>query len=208
MTMEGYSYLVALILFIFVVVVLYIYRPPKPTLIEKPILGLLDLSGGAAVADVKADRDALGSLFYSVTESTSWLPKCDVLFVYCHIDDDGAIRGWKSGLRDLIRESGAPIVVLAKENTPVAYLAASKKTGYGFANLLMVIDRKSEVFGQFFHKLFSAMHEGVTMPVAFAKLAPPTPRGNESNCPAVIFNVEAGQIAFRESSLQAPNNAR
>jgi hypothetical protein len=89
-------------------------------------------------------------------------------------------------------------------NTPTAYLAASKRTGYGFANLVMVIDRKGEVFGRFFHKLFNAMSEGVSMPVAFAKLAHPwNPGADESNLPGVIFNVEAGQTAFRQSSSQA-----
>lgn len=198
MTMEGYSYLLALVLFIFVVVTFYVYgRKAKPIVIETPVLGLLDLSEGVCAADVKSDRERLASFFNFVLESKETPPKCDVLFLYCEIEADGSVRGSSLGLRELIRESGALIVVVAKENPAEAYVAASKATGYGLANLMMVIDRKGSVFGEFFYKLFSAMKDGISTPVAFAKLAPPPISGvDESHCPGVLFCVEAGQTTF------------
>lgn len=196
MTTDGYFYLVALILFVFVVVVLYVYgRAPKLTFIEKPILGLLDLSDGAYASEVLADRATLSSLFYFVSDSTTWPPKCDVLFVYCQIEADGRIRGLEMGLRDLIRESGAPIVVVAAENTAEAYIAAAKSKEYGFANLMMIIYRKGDVFAKFFYNLFSAMKQGVSMPMAYVKLSSQM-SGNDF--PGLIFYIEAGQIAFRD----------
>ena len=198
MTTDGYFYAIALVLFIFVIVVLYMHRRPlKVSFIEKPILGLLDLSGGANVSDVVTDRATLGSLFYFVSESTSWPPKCDVLFVYCQIEDDGRIRGSKSGLRDLIRESGALIPVVASENNAESCLAASQKTGYGSANLVLTVGRREELFGPFFHRLFSAMKQGTSMPLAWVQLAPQIPGRDHPDVPNTLFLCEVGQIAFR-----------
>lgn len=198
MTTDQYSYAVAFVLFLFVVVVIYLHpRPPKLAFIEKPILGLLDLSGGANAADAVADRATLGSLFYFVTESTAWPPKCDVLFVYCQVEDDGHIRGWKSGLRDLIQESGALIVVVASENNADACLAATKETGYGRANIVLTFGRREELFGYFFYRLFNAMKQGTSMPLAWVQLAPQIPGRDHPDVPSALFLCEAGPIAFR-----------
>lgn len=197
MTTDGYYYAVALVLFVFVAVVIYRLPRPKLAFIEKPILAFLDLSGGDNAADLVADRASFGSLFYFVIESTSWPPKCDVLFVYCRLEDDGRIHGWKSGLRDLIRESGASIAVLAADNTAEASLAAAKETGYGRANLVLTFDRRGELFGEFFYKLFNAMKQGTSMSLAWVQIAPQIPGRDHPDMPSSLFLCEAGQIAFR-----------
>jgi len=76
-------------------------------------------------------------------------------------------------------------------------MAACKKKGYGDANLVMTISRKGELFGPFSHKLFSAMKQGTSMPIAWVKLAPQVPGKDHPDCPGALFSVEAGQIAFR-----------
>lgn len=173
MSTEAYSYTIALVLFIFVVVVLYVVRrAAKPVLIDRPVLGLLDLSGGGSAVDASADRAILEGLFHSLVKSTSHPPQCDVLFVYCQLKDDGRIDGCRLGLRELIRNSGARIAVVASKNSAEACLAASKQTGYGSANPVLTFDRKDELFGLFFHKLFSAMKQGTPMPLAWVQLAP------------------------------------
>jgi hypothetical protein len=194
--MEGLF--IAMLLFTSVVIVLHRYgRRPNVTFIEKPTLGLLDLSNGLSTSDLNADRETLGSLFYSARQSTSQAPKCDVLFMYCQIETDGHIRGSKLGLRELIRESGASVVIIASENSAEGYIAASKKTGYGYANLVMTHDRKGEVFGRYFYKLFSEMKQGTSMPLAWVKLAPQIRGAAHLDAPEVIFVCETGHIAFR-----------
>lgn len=188
---------IAGVLTLFIVVVLYRYRRPTKAFIEKPVLGLLDISGGQSVSEVNADRETLGGLFDEVFVSTSKPPKCDVLLLYCSIETDGRIRGSELGLRELIRESGAPVVIVASENTAEQYHAAAKKKDYGHANLVMTIGRRGEVFGQFFHKLFSAMKGGTSMPLAWVKLAPQIPGKDHPDCPISLMLCEVGQIAFR-----------
>jgi len=118
----------ATVLLIFVVIVLYRYSgPPSVAFIEKPVLGLLDLSSGLLTSDLDTDRETLRSLFYSVFESTTSPPRCDVLLLYCQIEIDGRIRGSELGLRELIRESGARVVVVASETQSDTWQPARKK---------------------------------------------------------------------------------
>jgi hypothetical protein len=192
------GWLIAGVLTMFVVVVLYRYRQSATVaFIEKPVLGLLDLSDGQSISEVKTDRETLGSLFFAVLESTTKPPKCDVLLLYCTIETDGRIRGSELGLRELIRESGAPVVIVASENSAERYNSAAKKKEYGNANLVMTMNRRGEVFGQFFHKIFSAMKEGASMPLAWVKLVPQIPGKDHPDCPVSLLVCEVGQIAFR-----------
>ena len=193
---------VAATLFVFVVIVIAYgsFRQrqlTRPIYIENPILGLLDLSNGLSASDVDSDREILSELFSNVVQGSAQTPKCDVLLIYCQIEPDGRIRGSQRGLRDLIRESGAPVVVVASANTHEGYIAAAKKIGYGYANLVMTHDRKGDGFGPYFYQLFSTMKQGISMPVAWGRRAAPIPGKEQPAVPAVIFVCEAGQIAFR-----------
>jgi hypothetical protein len=165
--------------------------------IQSPVLGILDLSAGSATAEVDADRAALGPLFSALLESTTEPPRCNVLFLYCHIEADGSLRGHGQGLREIIRDSGAAVVVVAMENEAEAYVAAAKDRGYGRANLVMTLHRKGEVFATFFQKLFSLMKGGVSMPVAWVRLAPQVPGMEHTGVPDTVFACEAGQVAFQ-----------
>lgn len=167
-----------------------------PLVIKAPRIGFLNLLGSSGQAILKEDQAALGPLFASLEESDSAPPVCDVLLIYAHVQHDGSIAGTDDGLRELIRKSAAPIVMIASENSGDGYVAAGKRTGYGQANLVMTLKRKGPLFGQFFGQLFRRMFEGKTMPLAWVELAPQSPKALHINCPE-IFAAGASHIVFR-----------
>jgi len=167
------------------------------TRIQSPRLGFLNLKGTAGEEILAEDKSALASMFSTTQKSSTTPPLCDVLFIYCDIGWDGRISGTTAGLRDLIRDSGARVVVVASENPRESYLASAKKTGYGHANLVLTLERRGAVFSPFFNRLFAQMMKGTPMPVAWVKLAPQIPGHDHKDCPGTIFAAEAGQIAFK-----------
>ncbi|MET0399290.1 MAG: hypothetical protein ABW277_21045 [Longimicrobiaceae bacterium] len=168
-------------------------RPAGATVIRAPSLGVLNLQGEVARSLVDEDREAVGPLFCSAEESDGEVPRCDVLLVYCAVGGDGRIAGSERGLRELIRDSGAQVVVVGSPNEPEAYFAAAEQKGYGHSNLVMTLDRKGGAFPGFFRRLFSAMFEGASMPVAWARLAP---QHAHAHAPETIFAAERGQVTF------------
>jgi hypothetical protein len=60
----------------------------------------------------------------------------------------------------------------------------------------MTLSRRGGAFPAFFARLFTDMKRGVSMPVAWIKLAPQGPVKEQENLPSTIFACEAGQIAF------------
>lgn len=167
------------------------------TKIQSPRLAFLNLKGAASEQILAEDRSALASMFSAVQESSTTPPPCDVLFIYCDVGSDGRISGTTAGLRDIIRDSGARVVVVASENLGESYIASAKKTGYGHANLVLTLDRRGAVFSGFFSRLFAQMMKGTSMPMAWVKLAPQIPGHDHADCPGTIFAAEAGQIAFK-----------
>jgi hypothetical protein len=165
--------------------------------ITAPVLGVLDLSSGRAAGLAAGDCDALGPLFDRVVKSEGQPIACDVLFLYCSLDSDGSIIGSSiGGLREVIRDSGAKVVVVASPNSAESYIAAAKPKKYGSANLVMTLDRKGDLFQSFHRKLFSAMKRGTSMPVAWVELAPQAPNLEHEDCPDAIFACEIGQLAL------------
>jgi hypothetical protein len=165
--------------------------------IEAHTLGVLDLSGGTAGALMAADRTALAPLFRRVSESTDAPPRSTLLLVYCTIAADGAILNSARSLREIIRDAGAPVVVVATPNSDQSYtVAANRNKQLARANLVMTLDRKGETFAHFFRRLVADMKQGTSMPRAWVKLAPQTPRGTHPDCPDAIFACELGQLAF------------
>lgn len=164
--------------------------------IASPTIGFLNLIGQSAAAAMAADQAALTRLFSLAVESSSEPPTCNVLFLYATIEASGSIVGSTAGLRGIIRDSRASVVVVASENTPESYIAATKDAGYGFANLVMTLERKGDLFPRFFERLFTDMRRGESMPVAWVKLAPQAPQAEHADCPATIFACELGQLAF------------
>ncbi|HEY5705181.1 MAG TPA: hypothetical protein VIS96_06375 [Terrimicrobiaceae bacterium] len=165
--------------------------------IQSPRLGFLNLKGAAGEQTLAEDRSAFASMFNTTLESATQPPPCDVLFIYCDIERDGRISGTTAGVRDLIRDSGARVAVVASENPSECLIASGKKTGYGHANLVLTLERRGAVFPAFFSRLFVEMMNGTPMPLAWVKLAPQIPGHDHADCPGTIFAAEAGQIAFK-----------
>ena len=164
--------------------------------IQSPIIGFYDLSSGGASATIADDKAAIVPIFSSSVESSDAPPVCNVLFIYCDIEPSGSIRGSSLGLREIIRDSRAAVVVVASENAGDRYIAGSKQQGYGQANLVLALDRRGDIFPKFFQRLFTEMKRGVSMPVAWVKLAPQAPQTEHADCPDTIFACEIGQLAF------------
>ena len=188
---------VYLIVAVIAVIVIVSFVRRNGAKIQSPRLGFLNLKGAAGEQTLAEDKSAFAGLFRAVQESSAAPPQCDVLFIYCDIESDGRISGATSGLRDLIRSSGARVVVVASENPAKSCIASAKKTGYGHANLVLTLERKGTVFPAFFSRLFTLMMKGRSMPLAWVKLAPQIPGHAHADCPETVFLAEAGQVAFK-----------
>ena len=168
----------------------------RSTQIETPVLGILDLMSGEAEPEIESDSRALFHYFPSWTTSRKAPQSCDLLMLYARVNHDGTIDGSVQSLREIIRSSGASVVIIATDNPPDHYFEAVDETGYGQANLVLTIDRNGEAFDTFFEKLFDAMFHGETMPVAWNRLAPPVPEIRQERAPNTVFICERGQICY------------
>jgi hypothetical protein len=165
-------------------------------MIRSPRLGILNLKGEAAEQLIAADMEALMPVLGSPVRGSTSSPFCDVLFIYCDIGTDGRITNFPGTLRDLIQTLRAPLVVVATENSGDAYFSATKGQKHGRANLVMTLSRRGSAFPTFFAHLFAEMKRGVSMPVAWVKLAPQDPVKEHESLPSTIFACEAGQMVF------------
>jgi hypothetical protein len=164
--------------------------------IHAPRLGILNLKGQTAEQEVAADIEALGPVLGKPVPGSTWQPFCDVLFIYCDVAPDGQLNGFPGTLRDLIQKLQAPVVIVATENSADAYIASTKDPGHGRANLVMTLARRGDAFATLFVRLFSDMKQGVSMPVAWAKIAPQGPAKEHEALPSMIFACELGQMTF------------
>jgi hypothetical protein len=64
----------------------------------------------------------------------------DVLFINAHVKNSGEVDGSKGGLREIVRDSRAAVVVVATENSVDAYIAGAPKKPYGNANLVTMAE--------------------------------------------------------------------
>ena len=188
-----------LALIVFVVVLLIWFGPktrPRVTIISNPVLGVFNLLGSTAEANVKDDLEEVAQYFNEVRHEDNVPPLCDVLLLYCEINSSGAINGSSQSLREVIRDAGAAVVVVATNNEAKNYQACLERAPFGRANLVMTIDRCESLFAGFLGKLFAQMERGVPMPIAWNNLAPQYPGADHNELPATICALERGQIAF------------
>ena len=168
----------------------------RALVIRSPRLGILNLKGEPAEQLIAADMEALMPVLGSPVRGSTSSPFCDVLFIYCDISTDGRIANFPGTLRDLIQTLHAPLVVVATENSRDAYISATKGQKHGRVNLVMTLSRRGSAFPTFFAHLFADMKLGVSMPVAWVKLAPQGPLKEHESLPSTIFACEAGQMVF------------
>jgi hypothetical protein len=169
----------------------------RPYRISNPTIGFLNLQGTSGAELAGADRRVLGSLFANVRESASEVPRCDVLFIYCTIHPDGSVVGSLQPVREVIKNAGAYVAVVAAENPPEAYVKGLGKKGDWSANIVMTLDRKDPKFSEFFARLFESMFNGRSMLLTWVQLAPQMPGREHPDAPGTIMAAEAGHLAFQ-----------
>lgn len=174
----------------------------KPYLIRNPSLGLLNYLNEPGDALIATDLEKLGGLFpRNVHVTNQKIQKCNVLFIYCNLEPSGRIAGQQFSLRDVIRTAGAHVVVVASEQKTEVITGKefnqflSSKDDWP-ANIVFTLNRNGEVFGVFFQRLLAQMRAGVSMPLAWVKLAPQGPNQNHAEVPGTIVLLEAGHIAL------------
>jgi hypothetical protein len=176
--------------------------------IDNPRLGILDLMEGRAAALIAVDRMALEDVLPAQRESQHGVPECDVLFLYADLTEEGKIAGDVRGIREIIRDSGAKVVVVASENNENCCTKTGAMKSFGKANLVITYSRRGDVFPRFFHELFSMMKTGVPMPMAWVRLAPQIPGKEHPDCPSTIFLCGAGGVRFNPTSPGARKRVR
>ena len=174
-----------------------LFSKKAPQNISAPVAKILNLGGDEYSEIIKFDIGFLTRLFGEVRHLEWSVPGCDVLFPYAQLTVDGAIQDSSRGLREIVRDSGAKIVVVASPNPSGHYIKAGKQQPYGRANLVMILDRRGEVFSRFFVELFSKMLRGYSMPAAWSEISPQIPGGQRPGCPEAIFACEIGAVTFR-----------
>jgi hypothetical protein len=173
----------------------------RPLEIRDPTIGFLNLCAAAGNRLLEADKRALGPLFCQTKVSEGLPPpQCDVLFIYCSLSLEAGASHLTVSPRSLIKAARAYIAVLASENDGQAYIAhMGKRTDWG-ANIVMVLNRNGDKFATFFHRLFTAMYAGQSMPMAWVQLAPQGPSARHDEIPSSIFAAEAGHVTFARAA--------
>ena len=164
--------------------------------IESPSIGFLNLQGPSGAALMEADRTVLSPLFKESKTSSDVVPKCNVLFLYCTFDPQGNVAGSSRRVRDLVKDAGASIAVVAFENTSAAYSRVLRPGNDWRANIVLVLDRKGDKCARFFERLFRAMFAGQSMLMAWVALAPQIPGYDPPDNPSAFMVPDAGHIAF------------
>lgn len=165
-------------------------RPKQPMIIISPTLGFLNLKGTEGEPLVKEDHSTLAPLFGDTYVSVDEPPECDVLFVYCDLQEDGLLAGTTVTLRGVAEQAGATLVVVASAN-PIHSLISSKAfiesiNLNGLADSVLTFDRCGPVFPSFFERLFLEMYKGVSLGMAWVTLVPQVPNMKHDDCPATI----------------------
>lgn len=173
-------------------------RRPGMPVIDRPVLGILNLDPERFDAMVAEDRAAFDPLFETVMQSDREPPRCDVLLLYCSLDLAGQVKRTTSSLGKIIADSGACIVIFAVGNTGDAYVHTGHDPCSRSVNLVKTLDRKGDGFPTYFTRLFKLMFEGMSMPLAWVTLSPQAP-GLEHEGPSMYMACGYGQVAFRAS---------
>ena len=167
----------------------------RPLRIADPAIGFLNHGGAAGALLSQADQCVLSPLFKVLRTSEDIPPRCDVLFLYCTIDLEGSTS--TPAIRELIKSAGAYVAVIASENSADAYIKSVGRRTDWPANIVMIVNRKDDKFGLFFHRLFAEMLKGRSMLMVWAELAPQIPGSAHSDVPDSIMAAEAGHITFQ-----------
>jgi hypothetical protein len=167
-----------------------------PFVITDPVAGFLNLNGARSADLLREDADALGRYFIRTIEAVDETPRCDVLFVYCDVDPDGAILGDPAWLQRTIGEARAYIAIVATENDPEGYFNMQLEFDAWHANVVYTSERKDPAFANFYLRLFDMMERGVSMLMAWVEIAPQIPDLIDPTVPSQLMSAQAGHLTF------------
>lgn len=145
---------------------------------------------------METDANVLSTLFRLTLKSSTTVPSCQVLFIYCQLDEEGRIKGHQDMVTDLIKAARAYVAVVASENSGASYMKAVKPRKDWYANVTMVLDRKGDKLARFFQKVFDGMFAGRSMLSLWVELAPQGPGPWQAEAPGTILAAMAGHITF------------
>jgi hypothetical protein len=170
--------------------------------VNGPGIGFLFLRPDAE-ALLKEDQAALSPLFKSSQTGAKIEWPCTVLLIYATLDLDGKIVETGQYLRDVVRQSGAFIAVVATEtSTEILSGGNWKPRGVWAANIVLTGARHGGAFPLFFHRLFSLMYGGRSFAVSWNHLAPQFAGAEHGDAPGTLCLVEAGGITFRTAAVE------
>jgi hypothetical protein len=171
-----------------------------PLVIADPTIGFLNLAAQASSTIAESDLAALGPMFPRHLMSIRDVPTCDVLFLYCRLDERGVIQGQQMSVGQLIAAAHAYVAVVASENSAESYQKMQFAIPGWTSNLVMVLDRNGESFPRFWRRLFEAMFAGESMLTAWVAIAPQFEGAQGDDLPAAIIAANAGHITFAAPS--------
>lgn len=96
-----------------------------PLRIRNPVVGFVCVTPEHQ-ALMEADKAAIGSLFSDCRSSTSAIVSCNVLFLYCKIDESGGLPGLQMRVRDFVKAAGAHIAICGIRKRRVALCTSSQ----------------------------------------------------------------------------------
>ena len=162
--------------------------------VPDPVLGVF-APGVDSISEIAGeDVEALAPLFSAVRHSANVPPVCDVLLAYCEITLTGQIKGSRQSFREIVRDSKASVVVVAREHPVECYIAGIPILSFGRTNLVMTLQRNDPAFRAFLMRLFSEMKNGKPLPGAWKAVARTEPAAVRE--PELIFSNEIDPVAF------------
>jgi hypothetical protein len=171
----------------------------NPLLVKDPAIGFLNLQGSSGAGIAESDMRILSPLFTRTEASITAPPQCTVLFIYATLDKFGNVQGHTVRIRDLAKEAGAYVVVVASDNAPQCYTEALGPKRDWHANFTMTLNRKGDGLALYFRRLFQEMFSGTSMLLAWVKLSPQIPGREDPDSPGMFMAAEAGHIVFTSS---------
>jgi hypothetical protein len=167
------------------------------------VCSLGDASEDALNRDFNAYRKHLESVTLQHFEDTDGLVNAlragyDIVHVLTVVAPDGTIgKGEMTGTELIERatQSGTKLLWIGTGNDAEGYIKGFKPNGNRL-NLVMTIDRRENRHSDFIEKLFLEMQSGLSMPVAWNRIAPQIPGKQHPDAPYTIFYSGIGQIRF------------
>ena len=122
----------------------------------------------------------------------------DIVHVLTPVTVDGRIGDSEISGTELIQRAAldnTKLLWIASSNDPKGYIKGFKANGNKL-NVVMTIDRRGDCLSNFIGKLLHEMQSGLSMPVAWNKIAPQIPGQEHPDAPVLIFYCGLGKVRF------------